>query len=46
MKRIKLFEEFENNSLSELINKLKSYDIPCDLWGTGQSKTVRYLLKE
>lgn len=46
MKRIKLFEEFENNSLSELINKLKSCDIPCDLWGTGQSKTVRYLLKE
>ena len=45
MKWVKLFEEFSTN-LSELINLLKKYDIPVDLWGTGKSKTVNHLLNE
>ena len=42
---IKLFEEF-NQDLSELINLLKKYDVPVDLWGTGKSKTINHLLSE
>lgn len=42
---IKLFEEF-NNELTDLVNLLKKYDIPCDMWGTGKSKTIEHLLDE
>jgi hypothetical protein len=42
---IKLFEEF-NQELGNLIELLKKYDVPVDLWGTGKSKTVQHLLKE
>jgi len=48
MKCIKLYEEFESQSqdLIDLVNKLKKYDIPVELWGTGKSKTVNHLLDE
>ena len=42
---IKLFEEF-NQELGNLIDILKKYDVPVDLWGTGKSKTIQHLLKE
>lgn len=45
MNWIKLFEEF-NTDLVELINLLKRYNIPCDIWGTGKSKTIQHLLDE
>jgi hypothetical protein len=45
MKWIKLYEEFDQE-LTDLINLLKKHDIPCDLWGTGKSKTVNHLLDE
>jgi hypothetical protein len=45
MEWIKLFEEFTEN-LSELINILKKYNIPVEIWGTGKSKTINHLLKE
>lgn len=45
MKWIKLFEEFDEE-LVELINLLKKYNIPCDIWGTGKSKTIQHLLDE
>lgn len=43
--RLKLFEEF-NNDIVDLINLLKRYNIPIDLWGTGKSKTINHLFKE
>lgn len=45
MKWIKLYEEFDQE-LTDLMNLLKSHDIPCELWGTGKSKTVNHLLDE
>lgn len=45
MKCIKLYEEFDQE-LTNLINLLKKNDIPCDLWGTGKSKTINHLLDE
>lgn len=45
MRLIKLFEEF-NQDISDLINLLKKYDVPVDLWGTGKSKTINHLLSE
>jgi hypothetical protein len=45
MRLIKLFEEF-NSDLTELINLLKKHNIPCDMWGTGKSKTIEHLLDE
>ncbi len=45
MKRIKLFEDF-NSNLIELVNLLKKYNIPTEIWGTGKSKTTNHLLKE
>lgn len=45
MKWIKLYEEFDQE-LTDLINLLKNHDIPCDLWGTGKSKTINHLLDE
>lgn len=45
MKWIKIYEYFEKES-TDLINLLKQYDIPCDLWGTGKSKTINHLLDE
>lgn len=48
MKWIKLYEEFESLSqeMIDLTNKLKKYDIPVELWGTGKSKTIKHLLDE
>lgn len=42
---IKLFEEFSSDlvNLKEILHK---YNIPIDLWGTGQSKTINNLLDE
>jgi len=45
MRLIKLFEEF-NSDLIELTNFLKKHDVPCDMWGTGKSKTIEHLLNE
>jgi hypothetical protein len=45
MKWIKLFEEF-NENISELINILKKYNVPVDLWGMGKSKTIQHLQDE
>ena len=45
MNWIKLFEEFDHE-LIDLTNLLKQHDIPCDLWGTGKSKTINHLLDE
>lgn len=45
MKWVKLFEEF-NSNLIELTNLLKKYAVPCDIWGTGKSKTIQHLLDE
>lgn len=45
MNRLKLFEEF-NDSMVELTNLLKKYEIPVELWGTGKSKTIGHLLDE
>lgn len=45
MNWIKIFEEF-NTDLVELINLLKRYNIHCDIWGTGKSKTIQHLLDE
>ena len=42
---IKLFEEFDHE-LIDLTNLLKQNNIPCDLWGTGKSKTINNLLDE
>lgn len=49
MKWIKIFEEFIKNeikSVNDLTIKLKEFDIPVDLWGTGESKTVEHLFDE
>lgn len=45
MNWIKLFEEFDQE-LIDLTNLLKQHDIPCDIWGTGKSKTINHLLDE
>jgi hypothetical protein len=45
MRYIRLFEEF-NYKLIDLVNLLKKYNVPVDLWGTGKSKTINHLLKE
>lgn len=45
MKWLKLFEEFDEE-LVKLVNLLKKHNIPCDIWGTGKSKTTQHLLNE
>lgn len=49
MKWIKIFEDFnpdEITSEERLNSKLKEYNIPVDLWGTGNAKTVNHLYNE
>jgi hypothetical protein len=49
MNYLKLFEDFNQDEITSeerLKNKLKEYNIPVDLWGTGNAKTIRHLYKE
>jgi len=48
MKYLKLFENFNTIQTSEelLKNKLIKYNIPVDLWGTGNAKTIKHLYNE
>lgn len=46
MNHIKLFENFINQPLVDLENKLMKYSIPIQYWGTGQAKTSANLLDE
>jgi hypothetical protein len=46
MNYIKLFENFTNQPLVDLENKLMRYSIPIQQWGTENAKTTEHLLDE
>lgn len=47
MKYLKLFESFNNiDTIVNLTNKLREYNIPIDYWGTENAKTIEHLWDE
>jgi hypothetical protein len=46
MSKIESQKTLINAQIIDITQKLKSYDIPLDLWGTGEAKTIEHLVKE